>query len=169
MPTDDGDSADDGDEAAPPEGRPLPKWLQRRLGTEPTPAPPRALPAYTDPATRRVKTSRAHEERVATDYGGRRLKASGALPFSRRDHNTAGADVSTDLLLIQHKGTVQDSLAIKREWLYEVTVEAQRRSKHPALVFTFDAETRVENEWVAVPRKVFQMLLANQPGKDGAP
>jgi hypothetical protein len=113
---------------------------------------------------RRVKKSKAHEESAAKSYGGRRLKASGAAPFSRRDNNTSGADVMSDLLLMQHKATERDSLSIKRDWLYEVSVEAARRSKYPALIILFEAEKRVDNEWVAVPRKVFQMLLANQPG-----
>jgi len=145
----------------------LPRWLSADDKSSPAaPKSKRTLPAYTDPAVRRVDKSKKHETRVAATYGGRRLAASGAAPFGRRDRNTAGADVTSELLLMQHKGTERNSLSIQREWLFEITTEAARRSKYPALVITFDAETRVDNEWVAVPRKVFQMLLANQPGKD---
>ncbi len=150
----------------------LPRYLSQGDKSAPQPESERGspkLPAYTDPAVRRVKKSKAHEERAAKSYGGRRLKASGAAPFSRRDKNTAGADVTSDLLLMQHKGTEKDSMSIKRDWLYELSVEAARRSKYPALVILFETEKRVDNEWVAVPRKVFQMLLANQPGTSEEP
>jgi hypothetical protein len=156
---------DDSDNPKPPARPVLPRYLSQGDKSAPSEAPAaRKLPAYTDPAVRRVAKSKGHEERAARSYGGRRLSASGAAPFGRRDRNTAGADVSSDLLLMQHKSTERNSLSIQRDWLYEVSVEAARRSKYPALVILFEAETRVDNEWVAVPRKVFQMLLANQPG-----
>lgn len=161
------DDADESSVPVAPSRAVLPRWLSAEDKSSPGASKPkRTLPAYTDPAVRRVAKSKKHENRVAASYGGRRLAASGAAPYSRRDRNTAGADVTSDLLLMQHKGTERNSLSIQREWLFEVTTEAARRSKYPALVITFDAETRVDNEWVAVPRKVFQMLLANQPGKD---
>lgn len=175
MNTSAGNSDDDDDVAAdkPVAARAkLPRYLSQGDKSAPQSQAERGgpkLPAYTAPAVQRVKKSKAHEERAAESYGGRRLKASGAAPFSRRDKNTAGADVTTDLLLMQHKGTEKDSMSIKRDWLYEVSVEAARRSKYPALVILFETETRVDNEWVAVPRKVFQMLLANQPGTSEEP
>lgn len=134
-----------------------PAWL-----AEETVSRRRVVLKHLEPLRNQGLLAKKHEKRVAKEMGGRRLPASGALPFGKRDKNTAGADVRTDKLLIQHKGTKRDSLAVKRDWLYEVTKEAARRSLDPALMVYFERERRFENEWVVIPKSVFNRLMANQ-------
>jgi hypothetical protein len=139
----------------------LPKFLRDDSPTE-TAAPEARGPRYLEPNRGRAKKAKRHEKNLAKSVGGRRLPASGALPFSRRDRNTAAADVRSDSILYQHKGTERDSLGVQRDWLFELCIEAKRRSLDPALVILFEKETRCPKEWVAVPMEVFQRLLANQ-------
>lgn len=138
--------------------RKSPLWLQDDGGS-----PKKVVAKHLDPLRAQGQRAKTHERRVAKEMGGRRLPASGALPFGRRDKNTAAADVRTDALLIQHKSTIKDSLTVKRDWLYELSVEAQRRSLDPALMMSFDREVRCSQEWIAVPKDVFYRLLSNQP------
>ena len=155
------DDKDGKDATTTSSSRPLlPKFLR---DDEPGEKPARGRgPRYLDPNKARAKKAKRHENNLARQVGGRRLPASGALPFGPRDNNTAAADVRSETLLYQHKGTEKNSLGVQRDWLYELTVEAKRRSLEPALVILFEKETRCAKEWVAVPMEVFQRLLANQ-------
>lgn len=103
----------------------------------------------------RVKKSRKHEDRVAKAYGGKRLAASGAKRVSKWSHTsvTAGGDISTDNLLIEHKyvEAATASLSVKRAWLEKVTIGARRVTKVPAMAITFEKAKGFSEDWLLVP------------------
>jgi len=142
-----------------PKGPRVPRWLR-----DDAPAAPRDMPSARrlHPNANRAKRAKAHETRVAAEFGGRRLPASGALPFGASDRNTAAADVRTETELVQHKGCERDSIGVKREWLRDLTIEARRRSLDPLLVVMFERERQMEDEWVMMPKSVYLRMRANQ-------
>lgn len=111
----------------------------------------------------RVKKSRKHETRVAKAFGGKRLPASGAKRHSKWGHSsvTAGGDVSTDSLHIEHKYVepTTGSLSVKREWLVKVTAGARRVTKIPALVITFEKARDFPEDWILVPMEFARRRL----------
>lgn len=113
----------------------------------------------------RTKRSRKHETRVAKAFGGRRIAASGAKPFSRWNPKaevvTAGGDVATPDFLIEHKFVERGtkSLGLTRVWLEKVTEGAKRVQKDPAMVLTFEHASGHAQDWLLVPMDVARRLL----------
>jgi hypothetical protein len=113
----------------------------------------------------RTKRSRKHETRVAKAFGGRRVAASGAKPFSRWNPKaevvTAGGDVATPDFLIEHKFVERGtkSLGVTRAWLEKVTEGAKRSQKEPAMVLTFEHAAGHAQDWLLIPMDVARRLL----------
>lgn len=110
------------------------------------PAPLIAMPKK-DPT---VKASRAQERRVAMSMGGRVTMASGALPGG-------GGDAENEEWLSECKRTDKKQITITVAVLDKLTVEASRAGRKPRL----DVEVGGQ-EWVAVPRAVFDGLVEGE-------
>lgn len=120
--------------------------------------PRRPKPNYFDRDMKRPK-SKKQEDRVAKKLGGKRQKASGALPFHK-------GDVKTVELLIEAKRTDNASMSIKREWLEKITMEAAVSSKTPAVSIEFEGtHPLVDKDWIMVPSRFFQELLSRYRGE----
>jgi len=76
------------------------------------------------------------------------------MAWSRGDPTTAGGDVSTPDLLLEHKRTVRASLAVRREWLDKVREGAQRAMKEPGMVLTFEEPGKPPDDWILLPLAV---------------
>lgn len=129
-----------------PRPKPSPKWLRE-----------------SQDYSGKAKRSKKHEVRVAKALGGTRLAASGAKRFSKwlPTGVTAGADVGTPTLHVEHKRAERDtgSIGVKREWLLKVTEGADRVMKTPAMVLTFEEAKGIEQDWLLVPLSVARRLL----------
>jgi len=121
----------------------IPKWLQAKL----------------------IRDTRHHEERFAKKTGGHTLKASGAvIELPHRNYprvrpraktfgapeETAGADVTSDTLHLEHKSTTRESISIKYAWLKKVTRAAKREGKIPAVGITFERDMG-DSDWILLP------------------
>lgn len=119
----------------------------------------------------KVKKSRKHENRIATELGGVRTARSGGSAWSKYDQGaggstskTAGRDITTPDLYVEHKFTEKQSMSLKLDWLEKVHRTAASGFKDPAVVITFDTEMigksyrTCDQDWVLVPLKVFQKL-----------
>lgn len=92
-----------------------------------------------DPNHNKYQRSKRHELRLAKELGGRRLTNSGGAPRSRWDQRRSqGGDIESADFLFEHKRTVKDSIALKRDWLEKVRAGAARLEKTPALIITFE-------------------------------
>ena len=111
----------------------------------------------------RAKRSSKHETRIAKSLGGKRLPQSGAKRFSKwlPSSVTAGGDLTTDNLLIEHKRAEPEtkSISVKREWLLKVSEGAERMAKVPAMVLTFEDSKGFEGDWLMVPLSAARNLL----------
>lgn len=89
------------------------------------------------------------------------MPRSGGLAWSSHDASTAGGDISTRFLHVEHKraepGT--KSIGLKRDWLQKVTEGANRQMKIPAMGFTFEDAQGFEKDWVAIPLSSMERLL----------
>lgn len=106
----------------------------------------------------RVRKSRKDEERLAKEFGGKRLVQSGARARAKDDSSTQGADISTKSFWIEHKRTERESLSIKLSWLDKVSDGARAKAKDPMLLVTFDRKGHSE-DWVLVRKKTFLRLV----------
>lgn len=131
----------------------------------------------------RSKDTATYERQVATGYaGGKRIAASGSRPLSREESiasrsgafgttmksTTDGADVITDVYLIDQKRSEGASIGVKRDVLRDLCAAASRQNKVPLLQLTFtlptghpnrfDADT--QDNWVLMPKKYFDRLDA---------
>lgn len=97
------------------------------------------------------------------------MPRSGGLSWSSSDKSTAGGDISTRFLHIEHKraepGT--KSIGVKREWLSKVSAGAVRYGKIPAMGLTFEDSEGFEKDWVAVPLSFMERLLGGFGGDNG--
>lgn len=90
------------------------------------------------------------------------MPRSGGLAWSRNDATTAGGDITTKDLHIEHKRVEArtKSISVKREWLVKVTEGARRRMRIPALVVTFETAQGHAQDWVMLPLEDAERLLA---------
>lgn len=129
-------------------------------------------PKTFDPNYNRSKKSQKHEKRLADGLGGRTLRQSGAAPVSKWAKKLGGGHVSeqgdfrTDDFLIEHKSTEKGSMSLKREWLNKVREGAERSARDPAVIITFDRGLQKHEDWVLLPRSVFDKLMNNQESGD---
>lgn len=111
--------------------------------------PPR--PKCLDDNYDRYKRSKGHEDRLAKELGGKRLPRSGGLAWSKGDPTTAGGDLATGSLHIEHKRTVNESISVKKEWLHKVSDGARRVGKYPGLLLTFETKMSPPEDWICLP------------------
>jgi len=102
---------------------------------------------------RKRKKSMKQEDRLAKKLGGRRQKASGAVPHSR-------GDVRTVELLTEAKRTDKKSISIKVDYLAKITKEATAYNCIPAVAIAFEnTPTMVDKDWVMIPSSFLEELL----------
>lgn len=108
----------------------------------------------------RLRRSLREEGRIADVMGGRRLPRSGGLPWSADDPTTAGGDVVTPTLHIEHKRVEPPtkSIRITREWLAKVTAGARRTVRVPSVVITFEEAKGHDKDWALVPLSFVKRL-----------
>lgn len=107
---------------------------------------------------------RRQEEKVAKATGGRRQPGSGAF-------DTLKGDTSSDDFLVECKRSKgKKSIRLEAKWLVKIYSEAYADAKFPAIDIQFDESVIDEvardsdkmpcdNDWIAVPLNVFQLLL----------
>jgi hypothetical protein len=122
-------------------------------------------PKWADANRDRFRRSKKHEERVAGVLGGKRLPRSGGLAWSRSDATTAGGDLKTEVALVEHKRTENQSISLKKEWLHKVAAAAKRSNKDPAIVITFEEKLQPPEDWILIPVEVYRRLLAEKEEK----
>ena len=121
---------------------------------------------YLEPNYDRYKRSQKHETRLGKRMGGRRLPRSGGMPWSKWDKTTAGGDVSTPDLHIEHKRTDCDSMSLKKDWLVKVSEGARRVAKDPAVIITFEKKGSKPEDWILVPLEVLERLQKKAGGSN---
>ena len=114
----------------------------------------------------KVKTSKAHELRLAKELGGQRTPRSGGLPFSPFSNRTQGRDIETKDSLIEHKNTTKNSISIKKEWLEGIKLSASAAFKDPMVIITFQNGHEKPEDWVMIPIEVYKRLQAGQETLD---
>lgn len=112
----------------------------------------------------RMKRSIKHETRLAKDLGGKRLAQSGGKLWSKQagETKTEGGDLTTAEFLFEHKRTEKGSLSVKREWLGKVREGARSKMKEPGLILTFERGREPPDDWILIPKAVFEKLMKNQ-------
>ena len=95
----------------------------------------------------------AQENRVAKATGGRRQKASGALPGSK-------GDVRSVELLNECKRTDKKSISITIEYLQKITQEAAFYNRIPSVAIEIESPPKfVNRDWILVPAGFFNELI----------
>lgn len=121
------------------------------------------LPEWLNQNRYHAKRSKRHEQRLAAELDGKRVAQSGARRWSPKNlgevKRTEGADVNTKRFSIEHKFTGKKSLSLKKEWLDKIRETARIASKMPAVIVTFDAPRGPPEDWVLIPKEIFQRLL----------
>lgn len=104
--------------------------------------------------------SMAQENRVAKNVGGKRQKASGALPGVR-------GDVKSVELLGECKRTDKKSISITLEYLAKITKEASYYNKIPCVAIEIESPPKfVNRDWVLLPAGFVQELLEAYRGRE---
>jgi hypothetical protein len=118
-------------------------------------------PKTFDPNYDRFKRSRKEEKRIASRLGGRVQPGSGNRAWSKSDGTTAGGDLTTKDLHLEHKRAEPrtQTISIKREWLRKVTEGASRRMRIPAMGLTFEDAQGHAKDWVVLPLEFVERLL----------
>lgn len=70
------------------------------------------------------------EKKLAKRLGGKQQIGSGALEHAK-------GDVELELFLVESKSSVNNSIAVRHEWLAKIAQEALNKNKQPALALTF--------------------------------
>ena len=102
--------------------------------------------------TRREVTGQ--EDRAAEMIGGIRHAGSGAIPGLK-------SDASSSRWQLEAKSTQGESIRVELSWLSKISLEANKSDKSPIVHIWFrnvPSEVVVEDEWVMVPRSVFERL-----------
>lgn len=109
----------------------------------------------------RFKKSAKEEKKFGKQLGGKALPRSGGLSWSADDKTTAGADIRSDDLWIEHKRCERDtgSLGVKRAWLKKVTEGANRVNKIPALGVTWESPQGHAERWLMIPLEVAERII----------
>jgi hypothetical protein len=105
-----------------------------------------------------VKSTRkevtGQEDRAAEMIGGMRHAGSGSIPGLK-------SDASSGRWQLEAKSTQGKGIRVELSWLSKITFEANRSDKDPIVHIWFrnvPSEVVVEDEWVMVPRSVFERL-----------
>jgi len=119
------------------------------------------LPKYWNRSEKKKrKKSIKQEDRVAKKLGGRRQKASGALPGHR-------GDVRMPELLVEAKRTDNQSISIKLSYLEKITREAISCDCIPACAIEFGGTPPlVDKDWILVPSAFLRELLDAYRGEE---
>lgn len=124
---------------------------------------PSKLPAYFTGGEKkkRRKKSIAQENRIAGSVGGRRQKASGALPGAK-------GDVRGVELLAECKRTDKKSISITIEYLQKITQEASFYNKIPCVAIEIESPPKfVNKDWILLPAGFVNELLEVYRGSGG--
>ena len=102
----------------------------------------------------------AQEKRVAKSVGGRRQKASGALPGAK-------GDIRSVELLGECKRTDKKSISITLEYLAKITQEAGYYNKIPCVAIEIASPPKfVNKDWVLLPAGFVQELMEVYRGRE---
>ena len=115
-----------------------------------------------NPNYERSRRSKKHEERLADELGGRRMRRSGGAYWSESDKNTDDGDLGTPEFHIEAKRTDKKSMGVKKEWLDKVRDGARKFGKDPALILTFEEPNKPSvppDDWICIPLDVLKRLL----------
>lgn len=130
-------------------------------------------PKWLDPNYDRYKRSKAHENRLASKLGGKRLPQSGAKRVSRHvvraqtdigvqpETVTLNGDLATHDFWIEHKRTDNASMSLKKEWWLKVCEGARNAGREPALIVTFEERGSLRAkplDLVLIPLDVFERM-----------
>jgi hypothetical protein len=116
---------------------------------------PSKLPSYFsgNEKKKQRKKSMGQENRVAKAIGGRRQKASGALPGAK-------GDVRAVELLAECKRTDKKSISITIEYLQKITQEAGFYGKIPCVAIEIESPPKfVNKDWILLPAGFVNELL----------
>jgi len=119
------------------------------------------MPAYFSGREEKKKRAKSisQEKRIAKNTGGRRQKASGALPGSK-------GDVRAVELLAECKRTDKKSISITIEYLEKITREASFYNKIPSVAIEIDNPPKfVNRDWVLLPAGFVEELLEVYRGR----
>jgi len=83
------------------------------------------------------------------------------MATSRYDSTTAGGDIQTSDMFIEHKRAepTTKSIGITRSWLAKVTQGAKRRTLQPIMGLTFEKPVGHARDWVLMPLDLAEVLL----------
>lgn len=116
---------------------------------------PSKLPSYFsgNDKKKQRKKSIAQEKRISERIGGRRQKASGALPGAK-------GDVRSVELLNECKRTDKKSISITLEYLQKITQEASFYNCVPSVSIEIESPPKfVNRDWILLPAGFVQELL----------
>ena len=102
------------------------------------------------------EVGRKSEKRLTKELGGRARPASGAVLGAK-------GDIDLGDVLMEAKSTTALSMTLKLDWLLKISNEARAEHKSPSLMISFthpDGRQRLDGEWVAIPRHVWEALRA---------
>lgn len=119
------------------------------------------MPAYFSGREEKKKRGKSisQEKRIAKNMGGRRQKASGALPGSK-------GDVRAVELLAECKRTDTKSISITLEYLEKITREASFYNKIPSVAIEIGNPPKfVNRDWVLLPAGFVEELLEVYRGR----
>ncbi len=124
------------------------------------------LPKWLDKNREQFKKSKKHENRLAKELDGQRLRRSGGMQWSKWVHTTEGADIKTKRFSIEHKRTEKKSMVVEHSWLLKIRASARASLRMPAVIITFEEKTEEPDDWVLIPKEVFQRLVRLLDGDD---
>lgn len=107
-----------------------------------------------------ARHSRKHEERLASKLGGRRLRRSGGMPYSKTYRVSEGHDLKSRLLKGEHKfvRASTGSISVKRAWLENLLELTKSCPQEPALLITFEG-MKQHQDWILMPLEVVERRL----------
>lgn len=106
-----------------------------------------------------ANTVRQHEDDAAQLIGGQRHRGSGASPWMKSDASSAEYQMEC-------KQTAAASMTLHWDWLEKISMEAAGKGKTPAMHVRFLREVPgVSQDWVMVPAREFERLLAGDKGE----
>jgi hypothetical protein len=128
---------------------------------------------WLEPNYDRFKRSKKHENRLASQLGGKRLPQSGAKRLSKHvigaqtslDSKPATITQNGDLALpdfwVEHKRTDTGTMSIKKEWWLKIREGAREAGREPALLITFETPQSPSSKPIdlaVIPLAVFERL-----------
>lgn len=105
-------------------------------------------------SSEKLGRSKSQEERAATDLGGKRTPASGAMWSSK-------GDVKARRFLVECKRTEAASYTLKLSELTKIHIEAMQAGKEPAMQVEFG-----KSRFAVIPWNLFVALTAQRSGDE---